>query len=154
MKLTTCSRLIHYTDSKELDLTRTYTQPRRDGVRPNGLWLGFGEVWKKYARINSWDEIAGMNSSIFQVWVDPKCLLVINHPDDMPKKYGYDRWAYPRRNMPDYPAMSNDYCGIAFPNFKKDYQDPLWYRAIDVPSICVWNLRAITKVSYLRRDME
>lgn len=102
------------------------------------------------------------------------CVLVLATRKDVTRfNQIYGRRAHNSYHMVDWASVANDYAGIEFRNYERivtrlrqdnqrrmkaagvtkwaDLYKLLWYYSVDASSGCVWNMRVVRSIEYVRR---
>lgn len=139
----------HYTDKKNFELlNKTYKQ--EIFFKPFGLWLSKNDEWKRWCKNE--DFMCNRIKYKYEFSIDFTNILIIATFDDL--KQFYNEYNVDR-NI-NWHKVVEKYDGILFDNYKKikyelyTSQEPLsqylFYCAVDVSSVCVWNISCLKLV--------
>lgn len=118
------------------------------GIKPEGLWYAFGQSWIDYKL--AWDKLE--ESFIFELSLDKSKILTLTNPQEINAFNDTYRVGVDGKII-NWLDVSKHYDGIEIVPFNSDYSDCYWYQTFDVPSGCIWNLKAIVKTELVRRTI-
>lgn len=153
-KIKPTDRIVLGTEDK-LDLSRTFP-PSKIGMKPIGLWYGFGTSWIDFIRAEMPErethhvfkiEIETNSTDMINVDIEKMFLWFSKKYKDPEKegKYG--------NHKINWPEVTEKYKGIEFPEyFDKFRLDPEhgWYYPWDIECGCIWDTSIIKNVIKLQ----
>ena len=126
-------------------LFKCKTRKLRSDFKPTGLWLSWNDNWILF--------IARKYKYEYNFKIDQSKLIIIktyNDVKEFTEKYSISsgRWT-----IIDWNKVKKDYSGIFIKNanikrIKHSMKDEyVWYKMIDICSVCIWNKDAIIEYS-------
>lgn len=147
-----------HVSSEKIENLKDYTnQQKKMSLKPIGMWYAFGEEWLKWVyseeMFSSWGK--DYDRYRYKIFVDKSKILTLLTEQDVIKfvdKYhhkidGYEKYI-------NWFDVVKDYSGFEIPNYfnseiYKLRRNYTWLYAFDVPSGCIWNPNAITKIKLI-----
>ena len=144
---------------KPIITLRNMSYPQEVGVKPYGLWYGFGDQWINWVRDNvpEWE-----GKYLYRIiFPQSKKIAKLNSQDtilEFNEKYMSDYFIkmFGKHNankfgpvvgstMMDWPKVARDYDGIEiYPYIGRMRHELIWYYGWEVSSGCIWNLSDVT----------
>ena len=121
---------------------------QKGGTKPNGLWYSVGDEWFQWLL---YDMPEWIYDFVFEVEINDRNVLKINNTKtfrNFEKQYlTVDRGG--GFMIPDWKSVANDYSGIEIAPYLSQFRQEDWYYGWDVASGCIWNNKAVKKVSLI-----
>ena len=148
-------KYIHYSKDPAIYLPN-HAQPI-NSLKPRGLWFSvegknsFG--WKKWCEAEKF-ELENLHYEVEIVFHDNANILFIKTEEgilDFDKKFGI--LIHPAYQSCDWVAVAQKYSGLVIAPYQWGSRfNLLWYYGWDCASGCVWDMKAIQKVSILKEE--
>ena len=151
-KIKSTDRIVVGTEDK-LDLSRSISS-QKIGMKPKGLWYGFGTSWIDFIRSEMPDR---ETQHVFKIEIETNSEDIIHVDTEKIFLWFSKRYKDPEKDGSDsqinWPEISKKYKGIEFPEyfdkFSRDY-DHFWYIPWDIASGCIWDTSIIKNVIKLQ----
>jgi hypothetical protein len=136
-------------------LTFKTVDEQDDPMKPKGLWYAIGMEWM------DWCDLEGENDWLYNRYVhkittDPQHILMIRSKKDfwmLKEKYKHSTPSYCGSYYEiSWKRIAKDYAGIEISPYQWKYRLDVnfdWYYSWDVASGCIWNEKAIKKITPL-----
>lgn len=147
-----------HVSSKKINNLENYTnQQKLTSLKPIGIWYAFGEQWLKWVyseeMFGSWGK--DYDRYRYKIYVDESKILKLLTVQDITQfaqKYSYKDEPY--NSLINWGKVTKNYSGFEVPNYfdsdiYKLRRNYLWLYSLDVPSGCIWNPDAITKIKLI-----
>ena len=147
-----------HVSSEKIDNLIDYTNQQKEmSLKPIGMWYAFGEEWLKWVynegMFSSWGK--DYDRYRYKIFVDKSKILTLLTEQDViqfVQKYSYENAPY--NLFINWSEVTKNYSGFEIPNyFNSDIyklcRNNIWLSIVDVPSGCIWNPNAITKIKLI-----
>lgn len=146
----------HFSSEPLGELHDVEEQPRRDGMKPRGLWLSVDgkHDWASWCRA----ERFGLSKYVLRqsVILKKDCnVLVIGTPAELEgfmKEYRHALYPGGRRQWINWVPVADKWDGVVISPYQWSYRlafDYIWYYSWDCASACIWRpTKVIESVGY------